>query len=640
MKPTMVRAGGARTGHCSPHSEPEMMSMFGAEVISTGVRYRVWAPETNAVEVLVRRRDSEAPERTLALQRDEMGFHTVDDPDGAAGDGYQFRLAGGEALADPSSHAQRNSVYGPSVVVDHSAYPWSDTAWQRPRFRDLVIYELHVGTFTEAGTFRAAIDKLPHLHHLGVNAIELMPIADFPGRWNWGYDGVLIYAPARAYGSPDDLRALVDAAHAHGIAVMLDVVYNHLGPDGNCLPRYSASYFNEAHHTPWGKGFNFDGDRSEQVRAFFASNPVYWMEHFHIDGFRLDATHAMADDSATHILAEIAARIHERGGYVIAEDARNEVELLESPEAGGFDLDAVWADDFHHVARVAQTGQREAYFRAYHGTLDELIETLRHGWLYRGQVPPGRKHGRGTECRHLRPSKFVHCISNHDQIGNRAFGERLNHLISPEAYRAASMLLCLTPYTPMLFMGQEWSASTPFLYFTDHHEQLGPLVTEGRRREFADFAEFSDPAAREQIPDPQLEETFRRSKLNWDALHQSSHGEVLALYTECLRLRRVARAFRPDSREGWDVAALSFGVGALRLQGEGHEYLLVFDLVGGHSGSLAAEPIAASPDGSAWELVFFSNERRFGGDATGGFDEARQFIHFPLPGCVVTRLRR
>jgi maltooligosyltrehalose trehalohydrolase len=387
------------------------------------------------------------------MQRGPQGYYTVCDHAGREGDRYRF-VVNGSSLPDPGSHAQVNGVHSWSVVVDHSSYPWGDAAWRRPAFRDLVIYELHVGTFTSEGTFRAAIEKLPHIEALGVNAIEIMPIADFPGKRSWGYDGVLIYAPAEAYGSPDEFRALVDAAHQLGIAVILDVAYNHLGPDGNYLGCFSTAYFNADRQTPWGASLNFDGVHSGPVRNFFATNPIHWMEHYHIDGFRLDATHEIFDASPRHILQDIAEAVHARGGYVISEDCRNQARLVDGPNREGYGLDAVWADDFHHVARVGQTRENEAYYASFQGTIDELVETLENGWLYRGQRINAAGKAKGTECRHLEPSKFLHCISNHDQVGNRAFGERLSESITPEAYRAFSMLLCLTPYTPMLFMGR------------------------------------------------------------------------------------------------------------------------------------------------------------------------------------------
>ncbi len=616
--------------HALPQAE---FCQLGATFTQAGVRYCAWSPESRLVEVEIGFQGG--TKRVVALESAGEGYHLGLDAEGRAGDWYKFRLDGGESFPDPASRAQAESVHGPSIVVDAQSYKWHDAAWRRPEFRDLVIYELHIGTFTLEGTFAAAIAKLPHLQALGINAIELMPIADFPGARNWGYDGVLIYAPARAYGTPDDLRRLVDAAHAHGIAVILDVVYNHFGPDGNYLARFSPAFFNPAHHTPWGASFNFDGARSRPVRDFFVQNPIYWMEEFHLDGFRLDATHAIIDDSPRHIFAEITEAIHARGGYAVAEDARNDARLIEPVAEGGHGFDGVWADDFHHVLRVSQTGEQAAYFENFRGTTEELVETLRHGWLYRGQPALASGKSRGTACRHLPPERFIHCISNHDQAGNRAFGERLHASVSAEGYRALAMLLCLSPGTPMLFMGQEWAATSPFLFFTDHHRELGRLITEGRRREFAGFPEFGDGAALEKIPDPQEARTFLRSKLDWTELGEERHAQMLALHAACLRLRREESAFRPRTRDGWEADALRFGVGALRLESAARNYLLVFDLAGSHAGSLAGEKVAR--EGGPWERVLSSNEVRFGGAGAEVFEAATQTFRFGPPETLLLR---
>jgi maltooligosyltrehalose trehalohydrolase len=605
--------------------------IFGAEPRAEGVEYRAWSPEHDEIAVEIRAGSNGAKPRRLTMNRDAAGYHVGLYRGGKAGDRYRFVLPDGRMVADPGSRHQVESVHGLSVVIDPAAYSWSDAGWQRPRFRDLVIYELHIGTFTQEGTFRAAIEKLPHLRGVHINAIEIMPIGDFPGRWNWGYDGVLIYAPSRAYGTPDDLRALVDAAHQHGIAVILDVVYNHFGPDGNSLPGFSKAFFTEKHHTPWGSAFNFDGEQCEPVRDFFIRNPIYWMEEFHIDGFRLDATHEIADDSRPHLFAEITGAIHAKGGYAIAEDSRNEARIVTDEKAGGYGFDAVWADDFHHVARVGQTNLREGYYADFKGTLDELLETLRHGWLYRGQPMAGAKKRRGTECAHLPPSAFIHCLSNHDQSGNSAFGERPHHLISPEAYRALSMLLCLSPYTPMLFMGQEWGATSPFLYFCDHNKQLAPLITEGRRREFSGFSGFTDHASLKKIPDPQSESTFLQSKLRWAEVREGEHAATLALYTECLRLRRTNAAFRPDTRDSWEVSRLDWGAGAIRYRAEKEEYLLIFDPDGAHQGAIQND------NGKRWACLFDSNEVRFGGDGGALFNEDSQTVVFRKPGTVLLK---
>ncbi len=617
----------------------------GAAVTPKGVRYRVWAPEKQSVDVVFF--TGEEPNgRTVPLTKTADGYFEGLDAEGTAGNLYKFRLNGdeGQTFPDPASRYQPEGVHGPSMVADSGAYDWQhDKHWRVYSLAGLVIYELHIGTFTPEGTYLAAIAKLDHLVSLGVNTIEIMPLADFPGRWNWGYDGVMLYAPCRAYGKPDDLRALIDAAHGKGLSVMLDAVYNHLGPDGNYLGAYTRDYFNPAHKTPWGDGLNFDGRHHEPVRDFFLGNPIYWMEEFHFDGFRLDAVHAILDDTDTHILAQIAAAIHERGGFVFAEDERNEAKLAAPPADGGTGLDGLWADDFHHSVRVALTGEQESYLKNFTGTPEELADTLAHGWHYRGQPTKDHAEPRGTECEQLPAHSFCYCISNHDQVGNRAFGERLSVASSAAAYRAASALLCLVPYTPMLFQGQEWAASTPFLFFTDHNEELGKLITAGRRREFKGFAAFADEASITRIPDPQAGTTFQNSKLNWDeadAEPGSVHAGVLALYCEALRLRREELALRSRVRGDWRVSALN-GVTALYYSAPeaGEICAVIFSLKGDASTVLGPVEATGLPEKTAshFERIFSSNESRFGGDGAPEFDAAAQSVHFKGPGLMVLK---
>ncbi|MDQ3414097.1 MAG: malto-oligosyltrehalose trehalohydrolase [Verrucomicrobiota bacterium] len=571
-----------------------------------GVRYRTWAP---GKEVTVVISNARADLRRVRLEEIEGGYRSAIDREGRAGDRYKYRFEGND-WPDPASRFNPEGVHGPAEVIDPRSYAWSHDGWVAPPLSELVIYEVHIGTFTPAGTFRGALEKLDHLAALGVNAIEIMPVADFPGERNWGYDGVLLYAPARVYGSPNDLRSLIDAAHGRGLTVILDVVYNHLGPDGNYLGCYSREYFNPTHKTPWGDGFNFE---LQPVRDFFVGNAAYWRREFHVDGFRLDATHAIADGSEKHVLAEIAERVQSSGGFVIAEDERNEAALLRPREKGGLGLDAIWSDDFHHVVRVMLTGMREGYYRSYRGTIDELAATLDHGWLLAGKKRAPQGLGRLGETEDLRPEQFVFCITNHDQVGNQAFGLRLNQLISPAAFRAASALLCLAPYTPLIFMGQEWAASAPFLFFTDHNPELGRKVTEGRREEFRSFSDFRDPEARTGIPDPQARETFLGSKLDWKETAAERHAGVLRLYRECLRLRRESPQLRDRSRGNFEVLPPLGGV--LRVsfgRAEAERWLLLADLTGGHR-------MPPLEDESSWELVLSTNETRFGGEAGPAF---------------------
>jgi len=608
---------------------------LGAEVSADGVHYRVWAPQVAALSVEVQSGEVRSL-REFSLAPSGQHFFHGHDPLGAAGDRYKFRLDGAQSLPDPASRWQPDGVHGPSMVIDPSTFHWSDAGWQKPPFRDLVIYELHVGAFTTKGTFRSAIDRLEHIRDLGANAIELLPIGDFAGGRNWGYDGVYLFAPSRAYGHPDDLRALVDAAHHVGLAVILDVVYNHFGPDGNYLRPYIGDYLDESAKTPWGGAIRYAQPEFKPLRDLVVSNPGYWMREFHIDGFRLDATHAIFDDSPRHILQELTTAIRARGGFAIAEDARNDAGLITPEAGGGYGFDAMWADDFHHVIRVANTHETEAYLGDFAGTHAEAVDTLCHGWHYRGQHARSEGKRRGTECRHLPPERFIHCISNHDQTGNHAFGERLSHRILPTALRAAEALLCLTPYTPMLFMGQEWGATTPFLFFTDHHPELAERIVAGRREEFKNFAAFSEPEVLDRIPNPQIPQSFQASKLLWKERHRGPHALTLVLYQTCLALRAGDPAFRPVSRDSWRAEELAIGTAALRLRSSGGDWIVLFDLHGGHRGSLREESIFLPEDGS-WKLVLSSNETRFGGTGSCAVDVATMCADFTAPETVVLR---
>ena len=510
---------------------------FGSWPEGDGVRFRVWAPEESGVSLVLFEAGSP---RAVPLDRYPDGTHGGHVRGIGPGARYKYRIGAGE-FPDPASRRQPEGVHGPSEVVDPAAFRWSVDRWPRISLDELIVYELHVGTFTPEGTFRAVMERLPYLKGLGVTAVELMPVADFPGDRNWGYDGASLFAPARCYGTPDDLRRLVDEAHRNGLWVLMDVVYNHLGPEGSYLPAFSPYVFSEIHASPWGKGLNVDGPHSSLVRQFFIENAQHWVHEYRIDGLRLDATHAILDDSDRPFVADLSSRVREsagdRGVLVIAEDHRNLDAMIRPEGEGGWGLDGVWADDFHHVVRVATTGEQEGYYRDFSGTAEELATTINKGWLYCGQVGPHHNEARGTEPTGIPPRRMVVCIQNHDQIGNRAMGDRLHHDGSPAAYRAASALLMAVPETPMLYQGQEWATSKPFQFFTDHPEPLGHLVTEGRRNEFRHFKAFTDPEARERIPDPQAESTFLDSRLDWSEPETEPHASTLRLYRTLLNLR-------------------------------------------------------------------------------------------------------
>ena len=603
----------------------------GGELTESGVSFRTWATGKKKVSVVIYGENDKVV-RELRLRQETPGYYSVTDPASSAGTLYKYRLDD-NVYPDVASRFQPQGVHGPSQVVDGRRFRWTDLEWKAPGLRELVIYELHVGTFTPGGTFEAIIPRLDHFKKVGVNAIELMPVADFPGDRNWGYDGVSIYAPSRAYGEPDGLRTLVNAAHAAGIAVILDVVYNHLGPDGNYMGAYSEDYFNAAHHTPWGAAFNLDKPDAEPVRNLFAENPVYWVSEFHIDGFRLDATQAIPDDSPKHLVQEIAERAQALGALVICEDPRNERKLVLPRDQGGYGCNAVWSDDFHHVTRVQMTKEHEGYMGYFKGTMQELVKTMRVGWLYTGEL---QKDGirRGTPGADIEPEHFVHCISNHDQVGNRAYGDRLNKVVSPAAYRAVSALLLTGPYTPMLFMGQEWAASTPFLYFTDHHDELGRGVTEGRRKEFADFSDFRDPKKRARIPDPQALTTFTNSKLSWPELEQSPHAETLRLYSDFLRFRGTK--LKERSRGRWVVTQVSRRAIALRYRRpkEG-DILILAQLLANETIVEANDELLRPAQGRTWRLEMSSNDRIYGGERTGLFDPENKHFVLNEPELIV-----
>jgi maltooligosyltrehalose trehalohydrolase len=601
---------------------------IGVRPDGEGIAFRVWAPGTDRVDVVVYGPDAEM---LYPLEAEGDGYFYGRVERLGVGTRYRYRLDGNETFPDPASRSQPEGVHGPSAVVDPDAFEWTDDAWQGRPLEEMVIYELHIGTFTPEGTFDSAIARLPELVDLGVTAIEVMPIANFPGSRNWGYDGVNLYAPATAYGGGEGFKRLVDAAHRAGLAVILDVVYNHLGPEGNYLPGITRGrFFTERHKTPWGDAVNYDGPESGPVREFVIGNAMHWIHEYHVDGLRLDATHAIIDDSPLHLLCELAEWVHEAGPQprvVIAEDERNERKLLLPTDEGGYGLDAVWADDIHHQLRRLAAGDREGYFASYTGTIADVVETLRKGWYYEGQTSPHTKEARGTRADGVPPQRFVHCIQNHDQVGNRAFGDRLTERVDPAVYRALSALLLLSPYTPLLWMGQEWGATSPFLYFTDHPEELGKLVTEGRREEFGHFSAFADPEVREKIPDPQAPETFESSKLRWEEREKGEHAGTLALYRELLRLRNGEPALRDRSRDGFSVEQVGERALALRRDGQGGSLLVVVNFGGRLSTRLE----------SGWEVVLSTEEKRFGGAGDGVGLCAGGVLEMAGAGAVVLR---
>ncbi len=575
-----------------------------------GTRFAVWAPLAQSVAVQLDRPGSATDVRPL--ERDRSGVFVGAFADVDAGVRYCYRVDAAGCFPDPASRYQPDGVHGASMTVDPSAFRWTDQPWTGRLASDLVIYEIHVGTFTSSGTFAGVAERLEQLRDLGVTAIELMPVADFSGDRNWGYDGVALFAPARCYGAPDDLRRLVDHAHALGLAVLVDVVYNHTGPEGSYLSRYSPYYFTDRHRSPWGQGVDLDGPHSALVREFFIENALHWIHEYHLDGLRLDATHAIQDRGPRHFLAELTERVHvsapHRQVHVMAEDHRNLAAMVARVNDFGWGLDAVWADDFHHQMRRLLAGDREGYYGDFSGTVSDLAATLRQGWFFTGQYSAHQRQPRGTDPSAIPARRFVVCLQNHDQVGNRALGERLHHQIDGAAYRAASAVLLTAPQTPLLFMGQEWAASSPFQYFTDHPEPLGRLVTEGRRREFGDFAAFTDPASRNRIPDPQAEATFDASHLNWPERDLEPHASMLRLYAALLAFRRELSAIdgRPFSAEAYDDDTLIMGWAPTT----GVSHLVVARLRGAGTVDLGRSDLACRAI-APWVKVLTTEDRPF-----------------------------
>ena len=491
----------------------------------------VWAPRARSVEVALRG-------RRTAMTAAAMGGISAA-LDAGPGDDYWFLLDGGPRRPDPRSQHQPEGVQGPSRLVDHSAFPWTDAGWRGLELRDAILYELHVGTFTAEGTFAAAIDRLDHLVRLGASAVELMPVAEFSGVRGWGYDGVDLFAPHHAYGGPDGLKALVDACHARGLAVVMDVVYNHLGPEGNYLADFGP-YFTSAYATPWGPAINYDGAGSDEVRRFVIDNALTWLRDYHCDGLRLDAVHAIIDTSAVHILESISGRVAElaadlgRTLWVVAESDLNDPRLVREPERGGYGLTAQWSDDFHHSLHALLTGETVGYYVDF-GGIEDVAEALRHAFVYAGRYSEYRERTFGRAIGDLPLSRFLGYAQNHDQVGNRAAGKRLCHLVSRGRARMAAALALLSPFVPLVFQGEEWAASTPFQFFTDYGDpELRRAVSVGRRNEFRAFG--WDPA---RVPDPEDPATFARSVLRWDELGGDEHASMLGWYRELIALRRA-----------------------------------------------------------------------------------------------------
>ena len=535
----------------------------------------------------------------------------------AAGARYRFRLDASENFhPDPASRSQPGGPHRSSCVVDYRDFHWGDQKWPGLNLKGQVIYEMHVGTFTPEGTWAAAARQLRELARTGISVVEMMPIADFAGEFGWGYDGVNLFAPCHLYGAPDDLRAFVDAAHSLGMGVILDVVYNHFGPDGNYLTVFSDGYFTDRYKTDWGTPINFDGPDSGPVREFFVTNARYWIEEFHFDGFRFDATQSIFDKSEEHILAALgkAARVAagKRSIFFVAENEPQETKLVRPCAEGGYGLDSLWNDDLHHSAIVALTGRHPAYYNDYRGTPQEFISAVKHGYLYQGQRYSWQKKRRGTSARGLGPEAFVGFIENHDQVANSAAGERVRLTTSPGCYRALLTLVLLAPWTPMLFQGQEFGATTPFLYFADLSEELRKPVRKGRLKFLKQFPDLASAKVQATIADPSAPDTFQRSKLDFS--ERKKHPEIGALCRDLIRLRRKDKNFSRQERGNVDGAVLGPRSFVLRyFDSLGDDRLLVVNLGVALPLEVAPEPLLAPPWPGRWKTLWSSEAPRYGG---------------------------
>ena len=606
-----------------------------------GVHFRVWAPRRQRVVVELQPAiHADHPEIAVPLVPEGGGYFSGWSPDMKAGDRYLLKLDDESSrFPDPASRFQPDGPHGPSEIIDPGRFAWSDAdrGWQGAALEGQVIYEVHVGTYTEEGTYAALERELPEIVRAGLTTLELMPVADFPGRFGWGYDGVCLYAPSRLYGRPDDLRRLVNRAHSLGLAVILDVVYNHFGPDGNFMREFSDSFFTNRYKNEWGETINFDGEGSEGVREFIAENAGYWVDEFHLDGLRLDATQTIHDRSTPHILTAIGRRVRDaargRRTIVVAENEEQQTRLVRPVEAGGCGLDGIWNDDFHHSAVVRLTGRREAYYTDYLGTPQELVSMIDRGFLYQGQHYSWQKKTRGTSARGVRRSAFITFLENHDQVANSGRGERLHQLAAPGALRAMTALLLLGPNTPLLFQGQEFASTAPFEFFADHRPDLAEKVREGRAKLLSQFPSLATEAARARLSAPDDPRTFERSRL--DLGERRAHEEQYALHRDLLALRRRDPVFgSPDADV--DGAVLSDDAFVLRFFGgaDGDRLLLV-NLGARLTLTIVNESLLAPPEGARWRVAWSSDEVTYGG--TGATPIERP-IGWDVPGLAATAI--
>jgi maltooligosyltrehalose trehalohydrolase len=593
----------------------------GAEVQPVGgVHFRVWASGKQRVSVQIIDSAGKTSDR-VTLRAEGNGYFSALVSDARAGDRYWYLINDdNRKLPDPASRFQPEGPHGPSEIIDPATYQWRDSNWRGIKLAGQVIYEFHVGTFTKEGTWASAARELPELADAGITLVEIMPIADFPGRFNWGYDGVDLFAPAHIYGRPDELRRFVDAAHAVGLGVILDVVYNHLGPDGNYLKQFAEGYFTTEHETDWGEAINFYGPDSGPVREYYIHNAGYWIDEFHLDGLRLDATQNIYDESADHIIAALTRHARCKAGgrsiVIVAENEPQEAKLVRAPSRGGYGLDGVWNDDFHHSAIVALRGRNEAYYSDFLGRAEELLSACKHGYLYQGQWSQWQKKRRGTPAHDIPPWAFITFLENHDQVSNSLKGLRLTQLTSPGRLRAMTALLLLGPGTPMLFHGQEFGATTPYLFFADHKPELAKLVHQGRKDFLSQFPSIETEAAQAAIDDPANVNTFHRSRL--DLSERQRNGPIYQLHKDLMRLRREEPALKPQDEPWFDGAVLDERAFLLRYFGDDQttDRLLIVNLNIDELLCPIAEPLLAAPEGMQWVVRWSSEDIVYGGMGT------------------------
>ncbi len=590
----------------------------GAEVTPKGVHFRIWAPRRKVVRLVLAGKESEHQQFFLDAEGD--GYFSALVSAAEPGSLYWYQVDDETRnYPDPASRFQPQGVHGPSEVIDPQLYSWQDSNWPGVTLKGQVLYELHIGTFTPEGTWGAATDKLPYLRDLGVTLVEVMPVAEFYGEFGWGYDGVQWFAPTRLYGRPADFRRFVDEAHRLGVGVILDVVYNHFGPAGNYTQVFSSHYSSERHPTEWGEAINYDGKQSGPVRDFVTANVKHWIAEYRLDGLRIDATQAIYDDSDVHILADVtrAARSSagDRSVLIFAENELQHVCHVEPLEDGGYGMDGLWNDDFHHTCRVAATGHNEFYYNDFSGSPQEILSAMRMGYLYQGQWNPRQEKFRGTPARHIPAPHFVHFLQNHDQVANSARGLRTHLLTTPGRFRALTSLLLLGPQTPMLFMGQEFAASSPFLYFADHEVDLAKLVREGRWEFMRCFPSAAGYGQMFSLADPSSRETFESSKLDWGECE--NNRSTLLLHKELIQLRKQDPVFSRQDKSMLEGAVMGPEALLLRWFDEAHDdRLLLVNLGRDFNWRPMAEPLMAAPRGCHWKLKWSSEAPRYGGSGT------------------------